>query len=279
MAPTESKPEEKKPKCGIIMPIAGSSLIYTAQHWKDVFEILKDAIGDTGFDADLVSNDTAAGLIHERIVKNIYENEIVICDVSSKNPNVMFELGMRLAFDKPTIVVKDDTTDYSFDIGGIEHLQYPISLRFADIVQFKKTLFKKVIDTYKRSKEDINYSPFLKTFGHQITPSTIPETNVSQNEFIVEKLSALGADLSLIRRELVYGEIPRRKEQLLRAAQEIPYEVIEKYLKKNHTLVTDRALSDFDRLESLRIALAMDGTFLQDSTLQAYVEKYQRHDI
>jgi hypothetical protein len=34
----------------------------------------------------------------------------------------MFELGMRLAFDKPTVIIKDDKTDYMFDTGIIEHV-------------------------------------------------------------------------------------------------------------------------------------------------------------
>ncbi|WP_353118770.1 hypothetical protein [Myroides odoratus] len=55
-------------------------------------------------------------------MNNIYNDEIVVCDVSSKNPNVMFELGLRLAFDKPTIIIKDEKTGYSFDTGVIEHL-------------------------------------------------------------------------------------------------------------------------------------------------------------
>jgi len=32
----------------------------------------------------------------------------------------MFELGLRLAFDKPAIIVKDDNTSYSFDTAPIE---------------------------------------------------------------------------------------------------------------------------------------------------------------
>ena len=54
-------------------------------------------------------------MIHKTIVQNLYLNPIVVCDVSGKNANVMFELGLRLAFDKPTIIIKDDKTDYSFD--------------------------------------------------------------------------------------------------------------------------------------------------------------------
>jgi hypothetical protein len=65
------------------------------------------------------------GVIQKRIVQNLYSSDVIVCDVSGKNPNVMFELGMRLAFDKPTLIVKDDKTDYSFDTGIIEHVPYP----------------------------------------------------------------------------------------------------------------------------------------------------------
>src|SRR5690606_23299218 len=101
--------------------------------------------------------DPAIGLIHDRIVSNLYSNEIVVCDVSSKNPNVMFELGLRLAFDKPTIIIKDELTGFSFDTGVIEHLQYPSSLRFSQIVEFKDALIKKINATYEKSKSDPNY--------------------------------------------------------------------------------------------------------------------------
>lgn len=119
-------------KCGIIMPIS-PHLDYPPNHWRDVLDILQDAISsETDFEPRLVSDDDddAIGLIHGRIVNNIYNDDIVICDVSTKNPNVMFELGMRLAFDKPTIIIKDENTGYSFDTSVIEHITYPSSLRF-----------------------------------------------------------------------------------------------------------------------------------------------------
>ena len=77
-----------------------------------------------------------------RIIENIYSSDIVICDVSCKNANVMFELGMRLAFDKPTIIIKDDSTGYSFDTSLIEHLEYPRDLRFTSIIKFKENANK-----------------------------------------------------------------------------------------------------------------------------------------
>lgn len=162
----EIKEETQKKTCGIIMPIAPHP-DYPPDHWKDVLNILTEALGQTEFEPKLVSDDVAIGLIHDRIVNNIYNNEIVVCDVSSKNPNVMFELGLRLAFDKPTIIVKDENTGYSFDTGVIEHIPYPSSLRFSQIVKFKDELIKRINATYKKSVSEPNYSPFLKALERQ----------------------------------------------------------------------------------------------------------------
>jgi hypothetical protein len=132
-----------KTKCGVIMPISSIG-DYPDSHWADVLAIIGAAVSDAGLDASLVSNADEVTVIQKTIVQNLYDNPIVICDVSGKNPNVMFELGLRLAFDKPTIVVKDDKTSFSFDTGTIEHLAYPRDLRFARIVDFKAKLTAKI---------------------------------------------------------------------------------------------------------------------------------------
>lgn len=126
------------PKCGIIMPISSIDTC-PAEHWQDVLRILQEAIADAGYEANLVSDADDSGIIQKRIVQNLYDNDIVVCDVSCKNPNVMFELGMRLAFDKPTIIIIDDKTSYSFDTAIIEHLSYPRDLRYGKIGEMGTT--------------------------------------------------------------------------------------------------------------------------------------------
>lgn len=74
----------------------------TAEHWVEVKSIICEAIGavaEPQFSVKLVSDADDVGVIQKRIVQNIYSSDIIVCDVSGKNPNVMFELGMRLAFD------------------------------------------------------------------------------------------------------------------------------------------------------------------------------------
>lgn len=181
--------KKNKEKCGIIMPIStidGCS----EQHWKDVKTIISEAIENAGFEANLVSLSDDVGVIQKRIVQNIYDNPIIVCDVSGKNSNVMFELGMRLAFDKATIVIKDNKTSYSFDTSPIEHLTYPRDLRFNKIVDFKKELTEKIKATYEKSKSDPNYSTFLKHFG-KFTVTKLDTTEVSKEDFIIEEIKEL----------------------------------------------------------------------------------------
>ena len=154
----------EKNKCGIVMPISSIDGC-TAEHWTEILSIIKDSIISSGFEPNLVSDADDSGIIQKRIIHNLYSNEIVVCDVSAKNPNVMFELGMRLAFDKPTIIIKDDKTEYTFDTSIIEHITYPRDLRFNKIIAFKDALKKKIIATYEKSVQDPNYTTFLKHFG------------------------------------------------------------------------------------------------------------------
>lgn len=181
--------KNEKEKCGIIMPISTLDGC-NEQHWLDVKNILTESIENAKFEANLVSNADDVGIIQKTIIQNIYDNPVIVCDVSGKNPNVMFELGMRLAFDKPTIIVKDDKTSYSFDTSPIEHLTYPRDLRFNKIVDFKRDLSEKITATFKKSKEDINFSTFLKHFG-KFTVAKLETTEVSKEEYIIQELKDL----------------------------------------------------------------------------------------
>lgn len=177
---------EDKSVCGVIMPISSIDSC-SESHWSDVLNILNEAIDEAGFEGNLVSNADDVGIIHKRIIQNLYDNPIVVCDVSCKNPNVMFELGLRLAFDKPTIIIKDDKTSYTFDTSAIEHLEYPRDLRFTQIVEFKKLLAAKIVATYSKSTQDANYTTFLKHFG-EFKVAKIDKKEVSGQEYIIDEL-------------------------------------------------------------------------------------------
>lgn len=149
--------------CGIIMPISAMDGC-PEEHWNDVRDILYGAAKAAGFEPSLVSDAMETSVIQRTIVRNLFKCDIVVCDVSCKNSNVMFELGMRLAFDKPVVIVKDEETSYSFDVGNVEHISYPRNLSYYRILKFTERLAQKITSTYEASSNG-NHSSFLGSFG------------------------------------------------------------------------------------------------------------------
>lgn len=180
---TPSASPSDKPICGVIRPIADLG-DYLASHWLEVHAIIADAVDQSGYRARLVSESDASGVILSEIVTNLYENPIVVCDVSGRNPNVMFELGMRLAFEKPTIVIKDDETPFSFDTSPVKHLMYPRSLRFQAIVDFKLELSRALISTVEASQKP-DHRGYLQQFG-PISVTQLGEQSLDLNSLAEE---------------------------------------------------------------------------------------------
>jgi hypothetical protein len=183
---------------------------YTEQHWVDVRLLVTEALSDTDFAVQLVSDASEVGVIQKRIVQNLYVSDLVICDVSGKNPNVMFELGMRLAFDKPTIIIKDTETAYSFDTSPIEHLTYPSDLHYHAIQTFKAKLREKALATYEASLRS-EYTTFLKHFGEFVVPR-IEAKPVSKEDFILKEIAEARSEIRELAR---VTRIDHRRESTL----------------------------------------------------------------
>lgn len=168
-------------------------------HWEQVRTIIEESLEGTDLAIELVSDADEVGVIQKRIIQNIYDNDIVICDVSCKNPNVMFELGMRLAFDKPAVIIKDEITPYTFDTSPVEHLNYPRGLHYHQIQEFKTKLRAKVTATLEASKKP-EYTTFLKHFGKFVV-AKIEEKHLGKDEFILESLQELRKEFNRFRIE------------------------------------------------------------------------------
>jgi hypothetical protein len=217
--------------CGLIMPISAIDQC-NDDHWAEVKKIITQAvegIPNPKFSVKLVSEADDVGVIQKRIVQNVYMSDIIVCDVSGKNPNVMFELGLRLAFDKPTVIVKDDKTPYAFDTGIIEHVQYPRDLRFTKIEEFKIALAAKIVGTYKAASSDPEYSPFLKNFG-RFQVASLSETGMAsdkeirrRNEEIVKLLEDIvqRAQLDVNEKMGFFQKFREQQAELLNAKREL----------------------------------------------------------
>lgn len=131
---TNPSPSPAKPKCFVVMPISDMHG-YEAGHFGRVYEhLLKPAIVEAGYLPVRADDAVKTDYIVVGIIQQIVESDMVLCDFSGRNPNVMYELGVRHAFNKPVVLLKDRRTEKVFDIQGLRYTDYDESLR-VDSVQ------------------------------------------------------------------------------------------------------------------------------------------------
>src|SRR5690606_2614334 len=120
--------------CFVVMPISDIPE-YPAGHFQRVYEHLIwpacQQAGVTPLRADEVKS---TNFIVLDILQRIVQMPIAICDLSGRNPNVLYELGIRQAFNLPVVLIQDKRTDRIFDIQGIRTVSYDDNLR-VDVVK------------------------------------------------------------------------------------------------------------------------------------------------
>ncbi|WP_299156373.1 hypothetical protein [uncultured Christiangramia sp.] len=116
--------------------------------------------------------------------------------MSSQNPNVLYELGIRQAFNKPVTLIKDYKTNRIFDIQGFRDLEYDGNLRIDNVQHTVDSLAEIITNTYNDNGKDIN--SLVKLLS--ISPAELNEkTDRSiETELILNNLNSLDNRLSRI---------------------------------------------------------------------------------
>lgn len=82
-------------------------------------EVLKHLITPAAVKADFnarTAKKAGSEVIQSTIVNDLDNADLVIVDLTEHNPNVLFELGMRIAFSKPVCLIRAKGTPAIFDI-------------------------------------------------------------------------------------------------------------------------------------------------------------------
>lgn len=118
-----------KSKCFVLMPF--SNVMNLPEVWEDVirdgaFGIAKLGARYQCLRADDVFDNRA---IIEDIVRSIEDSDIIIADLTTRNPNVFYELGRAHEMHKECILIVQDIADVPFDLRHLRHLQYSTTAR------------------------------------------------------------------------------------------------------------------------------------------------------
>jgi hypothetical protein len=105
------------------MPFSEKTEEYATGFFTEAFaSLLRPAIEGAGFVA-ITARGQGSDLIHSTIVNGLLDADLVLVDLTEHNPNVLFELGLRIAERKPTVLVKAIGTNPIFDVDNLMRVQ------------------------------------------------------------------------------------------------------------------------------------------------------------
>lgn len=171
---------DEKGKCFVIMPISDPDG-YDKGHFESVYkDIFAPAIEKAGYTPHRVDEDASSGLIQAKIIENLINAPMAICDLSTRNPNVLFELGIRQAYDKPVVLVQEAGTKRIFDINGISCIDYDPSL-----------IYRSVLDTQDKIANAIQETEKNPQYNSLVTALSISAAKYERKSFATGELDAI----------------------------------------------------------------------------------------
>jgi hypothetical protein len=107
--------------CFVLMPFGAPVGGYYAQ-------IYEPAIRKAGLRAVRADDDIfGAGKIIDQIWEGINAAKVLVAELTGRNPNVFYELGLAHALDKPVVLVSSNEEDVPFDLKHIRVIYYNVS--------------------------------------------------------------------------------------------------------------------------------------------------------
>ena len=107
--------------CFVMMPFKGA----VGNYYQSIYE---PAIRKAGLRAIRADDDMfAMGKIIDQIWSGIHEAKVLVAELTGRNPNVFYELGLAHALEKPVVLVSSNQEDVPFDVQHIRVIYYDAS--------------------------------------------------------------------------------------------------------------------------------------------------------
>ena len=182
------------PECFVVMPVTDPEQ-YDPGHFRRVFEdIFVPACAAAGYRAVRADDVRETNLIHLDILRRLLDTPMVLCDLSSRNPNVLFELGLRQAFDKPVVLVQEVGTPKIFDIAPLRLTEYRRGRIYHEVIEDQQRIADAVRATEQAHKRNIGVNSIVKILS-LTTPASIPEVKGATRDPALEIIRAELAEL------------------------------------------------------------------------------------
>ena len=110
------------------------------ESFDEIYQLgIRQSCIDAGAYCERVDEQYFEGTMLDRIYNQISKADVIIADMTGKNPNVFYEVGYAHALGKKTILLTKDQSDIPFDLKHYPHIIYK-----GKIIKIKEELTKKL---------------------------------------------------------------------------------------------------------------------------------------
>ncbi|MBE8540250.1 hypothetical protein [Geoglobus acetivorans] len=130
----------EKDLCFVLIP-------FKTQFYRIFENIIKLALEEVGFKVVKADDIFEPGPVIEQIWEYINKAEIILADVTGRNPNVFYELGIAHTLGKNVIIITQSEDDVPFDLRHLRYFKYEDNEKGWE--KLKETLKKVVTEIQK----------------------------------------------------------------------------------------------------------------------------------
>lgn len=209
----QASASKDKPDCFVIMPISDPDG-YESGHFGQVFDdLFVPACERAGYRAIRADQVRQTNLIHLDVLQKIVESPMALCDLSNRNPNVMFELGLRQAFDKPVVLVQEIGTPTIFDITPLRYTEYHREMLYRHVLEDQENITTAILATREAIKNSKSVNSIVKLLSITQAASL---ANVTDADKDTAFLQVIMAEISNLRAEVMESRTDRGRVKTIK---------------------------------------------------------------
>jgi hypothetical protein len=141
-------------KCFVIAPI-GAEGSETRQRSDQILKhLITPATKECGYQAIRADKISEPGIITSQVIQHLIDDDLVIADLTEKNPNVFYELAIRHAIKKPVVQIIQVGESIPFDVSMTRTI--PVNYRDLDSVDNCRDELIKQIRTVEKDPSKVD---------------------------------------------------------------------------------------------------------------------------
>lgn len=164
-------------KCFVIMPFGKKPVDGVDFDFDRVYhELIEKAVEDLGVDCERCDEILDTGSIHRKMFRGIFDADVSVVDITSLNPNVFYELGVRHALHKHVTLVIGKSSNLQkipFNINGISILGYEVDT-------------PEQIETHREKIRDLILNGLDKQSPDSIVHDALPDLSIERKYKVID---------------------------------------------------------------------------------------------